>query len=34
MLALFCKKNEGIDEQHAKQIGESGITEVKCRSVY
>ncbi len=30
---VVVKKNEGIDEQQAKQIAESGITEVKSRSV-
>lgn len=30
---VLAKKNQGLDEQTAKQIVESGITEVKCRSV-
>lgn len=30
---VIVKKNQGIDEQQAKQIQESGITEVKSRSV-
>ncbi len=30
---VLLKKNHGVDEQTAIKIGESGITEVKCRSV-
>lgn len=30
---ILIKKNQGIDEQTAKLIVESGVTEVKCRSV-
>jgi DNA-directed RNA polymerase subunit beta' len=31
--AVIVSRNEGIDDQQAKQIVEAGITEVKCRSV-
>jgi DNA-directed RNA polymerase subunit beta' len=30
---VIVKKNQGIDEQQAKQIDDSGVAEVKCRSV-
>ncbi len=30
---VLAKKNQGLDEQTAKQIVDAGITEVKCRSV-
>jgi len=30
---IIVKKNQGIDDEHAKLISELGITEVKCRSV-
>ncbi len=30
---IIVSKNQGIDDQHAKQISEQGTTSVKCRSV-